>query len=66
MQTTSAKKGYTVKEWCAAYGICPATFYNLQKRGEGPRIKKVGSRSIVTDDADAEWRRRDRHAGEGA
>lgn len=49
---------YTVEEFCQAYRICRATFYNLVRSGRGPAIMKVGSRTLVSAEAATEWRRK--------
>jgi hypothetical protein len=49
---------FTVDEFCRHHRICRGTFYNLIKHGRGPRIMKVGARTIVTDEAAADWRAR--------
>lgn len=47
---------YTVQEFCAAHGgISKVFFYKMQKEGYGPRITKVGSRTLITVEAAAEW-----------
>lgn len=51
-------QAYSVAEFCAAHGISRATFYNLLKRGLGPRIMKLGSRTLISTEAAAEWRQR--------
>jgi hypothetical protein len=51
------KQAYSIDEFCFAHGFCRATFYNLQKRGEGPRVMKVGGRQIISHEAAADWRR---------
>src|SRR5260370_19661469 len=33
---------YTVQEFCEAFRLSRATFYNLVRRGEGPRLLRVG------------------------
>jgi len=48
-------RDYTIDAWCEKHQCCRATFYNLKKRGEGPRTHKVGSRSRISEEADAEW-----------
>jgi len=47
----------TIEEFCHSYRICRATFYNLLKDGRGPRVMKVGSRTLVSAEAAADWRR---------
>jgi predicted DNA-binding transcriptional regulator AlpA len=47
----------TILEFCQKEKICRATFYNLLKQGKGPRLMRVGSRSRISAEARAEWRR---------
>lgn len=49
---------YSVKDFCAAHGITKVTLYKLLKEGIGPRIMKVGTRTLISLEAAAEWRRR--------
>jgi hypothetical protein len=51
-----SKSAQTVDEFCADNHICRATFYNLRKAGRGPRIMKVGTRTLITTEASADWR----------
>lgn len=51
------KQAYSIDEFCFAHGFCRASFYNLLKRGEGPRVMKVGGRTLVSQEAATEWRR---------
>lgn len=48
---------YSVKGFCAAHDITKVTFYALLKKGIGPRIMKVGVRTLISHEAAAEWRR---------
>jgi len=48
---------FTIENFCKRHSMCRATFYNLKKRGEGPRLMRVGSRSLISVEAAAEWRR---------
>jgi excisionase family DNA binding protein len=50
--THIAKEAFTVRELCARYGICRATFYAEVKRGR-LRAIKLGKKTIVMR-ADAE------------
>ncbi len=50
------QRAYTIDEFCQAYRICRASFYNLLKKGDGPRVMKVGSRRLVSVEAADEWR----------
>jgi len=51
-------EAYSVQGWCKRRGICVATFYNRLKYGDMPKIIKIGRRTIITAEADEEWRRR--------
>jgi Helix-turn-helix domain len=49
---------YTVSEFCEAFRLSRATFYNLRQRGEGPRLLRAGRKILVSTDAAADWIRR--------
>jgi len=51
------QQAYTVDEFCQAHRLCRATLYNLLKRGRGPRTMKAGSRTLISIEAAADWRR---------
>ena len=46
---------YTIVGWCEKRRICRATYYNLKKKGKGPRTIRVGSHERITPEDDAEW-----------
>lgn len=52
----------SVDGFCKRWGICRATFYNLKKQNKAPAILRVGSRSIITPDAEADWASRNTEA----
>ena len=47
----------SVTKFCHDHHISSGTFYNLQARRMGPRVMKVGTRTLISDEASAEWRR---------
>ena len=47
----------SVAKFCYDHQISRGTFYNLQARGKGQRVMKVGTRTLISDEASAEWRR---------
>jgi hypothetical protein len=51
-------QAHTVEEFCQAHRISRGTFYNLLKDDRGPRVMKVGARTLVSNEAAADWRRR--------
>jgi predicted DNA-binding transcriptional regulator AlpA len=48
---------YSVKDFCAAHGITKVTLYKLLKEGIGPRIMKVGTRTLISLESAAEWKK---------
>lgn len=48
----------SVAEFCLAHGISRAFFYKLAKEGRGPRMAKVGRRTLISQEAAADWRHR--------
>jgi hypothetical protein len=48
----------SVDQFCSANNISRASFYNLLKRGKGPRLMKVGGRTLISREASLDWRRR--------
>jgi predicted DNA-binding transcriptional regulator AlpA len=53
-----AKHPRSIDGFCERNGICRASFYNLVKQGRGPRTAKLGSGTVIFEDAEIEWRRR--------
>jgi predicted DNA-binding transcriptional regulator AlpA len=47
----------SIPEFCKAHGISEGLFYKLKRHGEGPREMKVGSRTLISFESAAEWRR---------
>jgi predicted DNA-binding transcriptional regulator AlpA len=48
----------SVKQFCADHGISRSFFYKLIQQGRGPRVTKLGTRTLVSADAAAAWRAR--------
>jgi predicted DNA-binding transcriptional regulator AlpA len=51
------KFAFSVAEFCGTHNISRAMFYTLLKAGTGPKTMKVGTRTLVSREAAAEWRR---------
>jgi predicted DNA-binding transcriptional regulator AlpA len=52
------KSALTVDEFCEAHGgISVPFFYKLIKQGKAPRIMKIGARTLISQEAAADWRR---------
>jgi predicted DNA-binding transcriptional regulator AlpA len=50
------KEAYSVREFCQAHGISRALFYKLEAAGRGPRVMKIGRRTLISKVAAEEWR----------
>ena len=46
---------YTVKEFCRQTRISQKTFYELRKRGQGPRIIRLGRRVYIGQETALAW-----------
>jgi hypothetical protein len=47
---------YTIGEFCTAHRISRSQLYKLWREGAGPRVKRVGTKVLITAEAAAEWR----------
>ena len=52
-----AAAAYSVEQFCEAHSISRAMFYLLRKSGDGPRVMRVGRRTLVSTEAAEAWRR---------
>ena len=52
---------YSVADFCRGHGISRGLFYRLLREGRGPNIIKAGRRTLISQDAAKEWRRRMEH-----
>ena len=52
---------YSVQGFCRDHGISRGLFYKLLREGRGPNIIKAGRRTLISQDAAGEWRRRMEH-----
>ena len=49
---------FDVNSFCASHKISRATFYQLVKSGKGPRLTKIGKRTLISKESAADWRHR--------
>jgi hypothetical protein len=47
----------SIPEFCRAHRISKALFYKLRRQGLAPPVCKAGSRSLISVEAAAQWRR---------
>src|SRR5262245_3252864 len=56
-------RAYSIPEFCRVHGgMSQAFFHALVAKGRGPKLMKVGARTMISVEAAAEWR----HAQEAA
>lgn len=56
---------YDVQGFCEAHHITRGFFYKLLKEGKGPRLMKVGRRTLITAESGADWRKQMENATNG-
>lgn len=52
-----ARQAYTIAQFCADHNISRTHFYQLIKDGRGPRMMKLGRRTLISVEAAVDWRR---------
>ena len=57
-EATLSKLAYTVPQFCGGYNLSRTHFYALLKEGKGPRLMKVGRRTLISAQAAADWCKR--------
>ncbi len=50
-------QAFSITGFCAAHSISRALFYLLIKRGDAPKLMKVGRRTLISQEAAADWRK---------
>jgi hypothetical protein len=48
---------YSIPAFCQKHSISPAFYHKLQAQGLGPRVMRLGSRTLITRESAAAWRR---------
>jgi hypothetical protein len=48
---------YSISQFCDGHHISRSHLYELIKQGKGPRLMKVGRRTLISAEAAADWRR---------
>ena len=54
----TGRRAFSVDEFWAAHGISRAMFYKLRRQNNAPRVMRVGTRTLISEEAAADWRRR--------
>lgn len=55
---TAMNSTYTVPQFCDGHNVSRTHFYALLKDGKGPRLMKVGRRTLISAEAAVAWRKR--------
>ena len=53
----SPRLALSILEFCDAHGISEGFYYKLKKQGQGPREMRLGTRTLITFESAADWRR---------
>jgi len=57
----------SIKEFCRLHGISEDMFFKMRRQGWGPAVMRVGTRTLISIEAAAEWRKaREQAATEAA
>jgi predicted DNA-binding transcriptional regulator AlpA len=48
---------FSVAAFCHQHGISRGLFYKLAKEGRGPKIAKIGRRTLISHESAEAWRR---------
>ncbi|ARP85779.1 helix-turn-helix transcriptional regulator [Bordetella genomosp. 9] len=51
------KATWTIPQFCDSHNISRTHLYDLIKQGKGPRLMKLGRRTLISAEAAADWRR---------
>lgn len=55
-EQSTSRGAMSVADFCSRHDISRQTFYALLRDGHGPNIMKIRRRTLVSDEAAAEWR----------
>jgi hypothetical protein len=56
-QQANGPLAFSIGEFCAAHRISTDFYFKLARQGIGPTIMKVGGRTLISQEAAADWRR---------
>lgn len=52
----AGRAAFTIPEFCDAHRISRSKLYQMWAAGTGPRIMRIGTKVIITNEAAADWR----------
>jgi hypothetical protein len=53
----AGKACYSIDEFCSSHRISRPMYYKLRAAGKAPRTMSVGTRTLISYEAAADWRR---------
>jgi hypothetical protein len=56
MHTAGELDAFSIPEFCLRNSISSALFFKLIREGRGPRVMRVGRRTLITKESAAVWR----------
>ena len=48
----------TVREFCEAHRLSRSLFYVLVRKGHGPKLMRLGGKTLISVEAAADWRQK--------
>jgi hypothetical protein len=55
----STAECYGITEWCSKAKFSPALFFKLRRAGTGPKVTRIGARTIVVESPREYYARRE-------
>jgi predicted DNA-binding transcriptional regulator AlpA len=50
------RDAFSLAEFCERHGFSRSSLYTLLRDGQGPRVMRVGGRSLISRESAAAWR----------
>jgi hypothetical protein len=56
-ETPPPRMAFSIREFCYSHNISEDFYFKLKRQGQGPVEMKVGTRTLISIEAAADWRR---------
>jgi hypothetical protein len=57
MHMADEQDAFSIPEFCRRNGFGPGLYFKIARDGRGPRVMRVGRRTLISREAAEEWRR---------
>jgi hypothetical protein len=57
MHRADERDAFSIPEFCRRNGFGPGLYFKIARDGRGPRVMRVGRRTLISREAAEEWRR---------